>query len=69
MDVLTAWQKIGATAVGSFHLRDYDLTQPDTPPEATEATKLATSGAGGAGRVRMAGAGPYPDAMRPRGHG
>lgn len=45
MDVLTAWQKVAATATGSFHIRDYDLAQPDTPPDATETTKLATSGA------------------------
>ena len=41
-DVLTAWHKIGSTAHGSFHLLDYDLTQPDTLPEATETTTLGT---------------------------
>ena len=45
-DVLTAWHKIGSTANGSFHLRDYDLTQPDTLPEATQTTTLKASGAG-----------------------
>jgi type VI secretion system secreted protein VgrG len=45
LDVLTDWHKAGVTAAGSFHLRDYDLTQPDTPPDATQATKLATAGA------------------------
>nr|WP_294553787.1 type VI secretion system tip protein TssI/VgrG [uncultured Rhodopila sp.] len=45
-DVLTAWHKIGSTAHGSFHLLDYDLTQPDTLPEATKATTLKASGAG-----------------------
>jgi type VI secretion system secreted protein VgrG len=44
-DVLTAWHKIGSTAHGSFHLLDYDLTQPQTLPEDTETTTLATSGA------------------------
>jgi type VI secretion system secreted protein VgrG len=44
-DVLTAWHKIGSTAQGSFHLLDYDLAQPDTLPEDTETTTLATSGA------------------------
>jgi type VI secretion system secreted protein VgrG len=44
-DVLTAWQKVAATTIGSFHIRDYDLTQPDTPPDATETTKLGTAGA------------------------
>jgi type VI secretion system secreted protein VgrG len=44
-DVLTAWHKIGITAHGSFHLLDYDLTQPDTLPEDTETTTLGTSGA------------------------
>jgi type VI secretion system secreted protein VgrG len=45
LNVLTDWHRAGVTAAGSFHLRDYDLTQPDTPPDATEATKLGTSGA------------------------
>jgi type VI secretion system secreted protein VgrG len=45
MDVFTAWQKAGTTATGSFHVRDHDLTEPDTPRDATETTKLATSGA------------------------
>jgi type VI secretion system secreted protein VgrG len=45
-DVLTAWHKIGSTAHGSFHLLDYDLTQPDTLPEATKATTLKASGTG-----------------------
>jgi type VI secretion system secreted protein VgrG len=44
-DVLTAWHKIGTTAHGSFHLLDYDLTQPDTLPENTQTTTLATPGA------------------------
>jgi type VI secretion system secreted protein VgrG len=44
-DVLTSWHKIGSTAHGSFHLLDYDLTQPDTLPEDTETTTLGTSGA------------------------
>ena len=44
-DVLTAWHKIGSTVHGSFHLLDYDLTQPDTLPEDTETTTLTTSGA------------------------
>lgn len=44
-DVLTAWHKIGSTAHGSFHLLDYDLTAPDTLPEDTETTTLATAGA------------------------
>ncbi len=44
IDVLTAWQKVAATAIGSFHIRDYDLAQPDTPPDATETTKLTTPG-------------------------
>jgi type VI secretion system secreted protein VgrG len=44
-DVLTAWHKIGSTAHGSFHLLDYDLTQPTTLPEDTEATTLGTAGA------------------------
>lgn len=44
-DVLTAWQKVGTTTIGSFHTRDYDLKQPDTPPDATQTTKLATAGA------------------------
>jgi len=44
-DVLTAWHKIGGIANGSFHLLDYDMTQPDTLPEDTETTTLSTSGA------------------------
>jgi type VI secretion system secreted protein VgrG len=44
-DVLTAWHKIGSTANGSFHLLDYDLTQPDTLPEDTKTTTKGTSGA------------------------
>ena len=44
-DVLTAWHKIGSTAHGSFHLLDYDLTQPSTLPEDTKTTTLATTGA------------------------
>ena len=46
-DVLTAWHKIGSTAHGSFHLLDYDLTQPDTLPEDTKTTTLGTTGAAG----------------------
>ena len=45
-DVLTAWHKIGNTAHGSFHLLDYDLTQPATLPEDTETTTLADLGRG-----------------------
>ena len=43
-DVLTAWHKIGSTAHGSFHLLDYDLTQPSTLPEDTKTTTLTASG-------------------------
>jgi type VI secretion system secreted protein VgrG len=43
-DVLTAWHKIGSTAHGSFHLLDYDMTQPTTLPEDTETTTLKTAG-------------------------
>jgi type VI secretion system secreted protein VgrG len=43
-DVLTAWHKIGSTANGSFHLLDYDLTQPSTLPEDTKTTTLAVPG-------------------------
>ena len=42
--MLTAWHKIGTMVTGSVHLRDYDLTQRATPPDASQATKLRTSG-------------------------
>jgi type VI secretion system secreted protein VgrG len=44
-NVLTAWHRIGSTAHGKFHVRDYDAVHPATLPEDQQQTTLKTAGA------------------------
>lgn len=44
-NVLTSWHRIGSTAHGKYHLRDYDPLRPGTLPEHQQDTKLGTKGA------------------------
>ncbi|MBS0644710.1 MAG: type VI secretion system tip protein VgrG [Proteobacteria bacterium] len=43
--VLTHWHRLGSTVHGKIKLRDYNLEQPSTRPDATHQTVLATPGA------------------------